>query len=105
MEKDKRLMENRQWSCPHTQLSETYFKSFNCETPYCEGQEVRCKQCGIFITTCGCGYNNSASGWPRKRWNDFIMNKRRMKNFDRRYPDLLQNIYRHISNLRGKTLR
>jgi len=98
-------MENNSWNCDHSVLSDKYYETFSCETPYCDGYEVRCSLCGIFFTTCGCGYNNSASGWPRKRWNKFLMNKRRLHNFGSRRPDLLQNIHRHISDLRGQTHR
>lgn len=98
-------MQNHYWNCSHERLSNNYYESFSCETPFCEGSEIRCLQCGVYITTCGCGYNNGISGWPRKRWNKFIMNKRRLRDLASRHPNLLQNIHRHISLIRRQTNR
>lgn len=53
--------------CKHENLSETYYQMFTCDTPYCSGHEVRCKDCGVYISKCGCGANNGMSGWPMKR--------------------------------------
>ncbi len=54
-------------SCEHKNLYPDYLYSFSCETPYCHGSEVHCKDCNAFITSCGCGYNNGVSGWSLQR--------------------------------------
>lgn len=33
----------------------------------CTGIEVRCKDCGIYINKCGCGYNNGLSARAYKK--------------------------------------
>lgn len=63
--------------CKHENLSENYYESVYCGTPYCGGEETHCLDCGVYITKCGCGYCNGMSGWPEKRWR----NKRRQRNF------------------------
>ena len=57
--------------CQHKNLYENYYYGFACWTTYCHAQEVRCKDCGMFITSCGCGFNNGESGWSETRWNKF----------------------------------
>ena len=53
--------------CDHDNLTD-HFDTFTCSGAYyCDGQEVHCRDCGVFITTCGCGFNNGESGWSRKR--------------------------------------
>jgi hypothetical protein len=54
--------------CEHKNLSPNYYKDISCETPYCTGYEVHCADCGVYISKCGCGFNNSMSGWPTLRW-------------------------------------
>jgi hypothetical protein len=54
-------------NCKHKNLYPDYTDGGGCETPYCGWEEVHCKDCGRFIVTCGCGWNNSQSGWPMKR--------------------------------------
>lgn len=44
-----------------------YYDSGNCATPYCEWHETRCRKCGIYSRTCGCGFEAGLSGEPRKR--------------------------------------
>lgn len=53
--------------CKHHNLYPNYLYVFNCDTPYCHGEETHCKDCGAFITKCGCGYNNGISGWSLQR--------------------------------------
>ena len=53
--------------CKHTNLYPDYYTYVSCGTPYCSAGEVHCKDCGAFITTCGCGYCNEISGWPYLR--------------------------------------
>lgn len=59
--------------CKHKNLYENYYEGGSCSTPYCGWEESHCKDCGVYIQKCGCGYNNGLSGWPIKRW------KRRLK--------------------------
>jgi len=54
--------------CKHKNLFPNYLEFFNCPTPYCSGSEIHCSDCKMFISTCGCGFNNEVSGWPRKRY-------------------------------------
>jgi hypothetical protein len=65
-------MGNKFWEkvdkCKHTNLVPHYYEYVSCPTPECGGSEVRCNDCNVFITKCGCGYNNGMSGWPEKRW-------------------------------------
>jgi len=64
--------ENKFWDkvlkCKHENLDPNYYEYIGCPTPYCSGSEVHCLDCGVFISECGCGYNNGMSGWPHKRW-------------------------------------
>jgi len=46
-----------------------YFKFVSCETPYCGGQEERCRKCGVYISDCGCHCVAGKSGWSSKRWS------------------------------------
>jgi len=63
---------NKFWNkvnkCKHERLSPNYLVTLNCETPYCNGQEVHCLDCGVYISKCSCGYNNVMSGWSKKRY-------------------------------------
>jgi len=54
--------------CKHKNLSPDYNVGGNCATPYCSWWEDYCLDCGVYITKCGCGFNNGMSGWPYKRW-------------------------------------
>ncbi len=54
--------------CKHKNLSPHYYETIYCPTPYCGGYEVHCEDCNVYISECGCGYNNSMSGWPERRW-------------------------------------
>ena len=55
-------------SCKHENFYPDYHVSFSCGgTPYCSGYEIHCKDCGIYISQCGCGWNNGLSGWSYKR--------------------------------------
>ena len=54
-------------ACKHEHKTD-YFQSFGCGTPYCRGHEVRCADCGVYISDCGCRSNNGLSGWPYLRW-------------------------------------
>lgn len=52
--------------CKHEHISD-YFETVPCWTPYCEGSEFHCLDCGVYIRECGCGSENGLSGWPAKR--------------------------------------
>jgi hypothetical protein len=54
--------------CKHENISPDYCEPTSCWTPYCSGLESHCLDCGVFITKCGCGFNNGMSGWPNERW-------------------------------------
>lgn len=66
---------NKFWNkidkCKHVNLDPNYFEVFNCATPGCIAIESRCLDCGAFIVTCGCGYENMISGWSMYRWRRF----------------------------------
>ena len=53
--------------CKHENISPNYFDVINCPTPYCQGDEYHCLDCGVYITVCHCKYMNGMSGWPDKR--------------------------------------
>lgn len=53
--------------CQHLNLYLNYTSWGRCGTPYCEGwDEYHCKDCGVFVQSCPCGYNNGMSGWSAK---------------------------------------
>lgn len=54
-------------ACEHVPRSD-YLKTFTCATPECSGREERCEKCRVYITWCGCGFENALSGWSRARW-------------------------------------
>ena len=53
--------------CEHKNLYPNYSVSIPCGTPYCSGEETHCRDCGGYISDCGCHYNTGISGWPQKR--------------------------------------
>jgi len=55
-------------NCKHENLSPDYLKSCGCTIPYCNGYEVHCLDCGVYITKCGCGGQSGMSGWSQRRW-------------------------------------
>ena len=57
--------------CNHDNLSQNYLEPINCGTPYCNGFETHCLDCGVYITQCDCGCENGLSGWPAKRWRKY----------------------------------
>ncbi len=58
-------------SCQHKNLYPDYLVSFGCATPYCNGSEVHCRDCGAYISSCGCGSQNGIDGWSWKRRRRF----------------------------------
>lgn len=60
--------------CKHDDLYEDYIEQVPCSTPYCSGFEVHCKDCGVYISKCGCMTENGMSGWSRKRWLNHFKN-------------------------------
>jgi len=56
--------------CSHENLSD-YHETVLCPTPYCSGYENHCLDCGVYISKCGCGFNNGLSGWPQSRWEGY----------------------------------
>lgn len=66
---------NKASKCKHENTYPNYAVSFACPTPYCGGTEYHCRDCGVYLASCGCGYNNGMSGWSHKRWLNF--NKKR----------------------------
>ena len=53
--------------CKHKNTYPDYYQNVYCGTPYCSGGESHCKDCGVYISECQCGYCNGMSGWPWKR--------------------------------------
>lgn len=64
--------------CKHENLNPNYLQFIPCSTPYCSGNEVHCMDCGVYISECGCGYNNGMSGWPYQR-HEVISRKRLLR--------------------------
>jgi len=62
--------------CSHKNLYLDYFAYIHCSTPYCDGDEVHCKDCGVFISSCGCMCNNDMSGWSNARRIAYERSKR-----------------------------
>ena len=54
-------------NCKHENLSPNYYETIACRTPYYGGSEVHCLDCGVYISSCGCGFCNGMSGWPNRR--------------------------------------
>jgi len=55
--------------CKHENLHEYYHAGGSCPTPHCGGwNEYHCMDCGAYISSCPCGFNNGISGWPHLRW-------------------------------------
>lgn len=72
-------MSNDECCYIHKNLYPNYIEIWHCETPYCQVTEYHCKDCGMFIMECGCGYNNGISGWSEKRWRKYNKLNRKMK--------------------------
>jgi hypothetical protein len=51
--------------CAHKNLDPDYSVGFVCSTPYCTGSEEHCLDCGAYLSSCGCGYENGLSDKPR----------------------------------------
>lgn len=52
--------------CDHSDLYPDYLELATCFT--CEhGTVVHCRKCGVYITSCDCGWLNYMSGWPPSR--------------------------------------
>ncbi len=52
--------------CDHKNRTD-YYEDVGCSTPYCSGNESHCRDCGIYITECGCGSESGMSGWSHRR--------------------------------------
>jgi hypothetical protein len=65
-------MKKKKYNCKHINLYPNHLVTGRCSTPYCNWQEVHCKDCGMFITTCGCHYMDSISGWSELRWQKYL---------------------------------
>jgi len=54
-------------ACPHLDddLSPDYAEALGC---VCNGYEVHCLKCGVYMSVCSCGEAVGMSGWPVKRW-------------------------------------
>lgn len=81
--------------CSHKNLSVSYYVNLSCATPYCSGEEVRCLDCGVYISKCGCGYCNGMSGWPEAQWKAYYKKKENNKD-KRKQPELV--IYNRVLN-------
>ena len=65
--------------CKHKNLYDNYLKMISCSSPYCYGHEVHCKDCNVYISTCGCGSENGMSGWSKQRWRNHERKKSRIQ--------------------------
>jgi hypothetical protein len=65
--------------CEHKNIYPNYYRGYSCGTPYCGVTEFHCKDCGRFVTRCGCGSWNGESGWSwyrtLKHWRKKDKNK------------------------------
>ena len=52
--------------CKHENLTD-YAWPIYCSTAFCGGLETHCKDCGVFISHCPCGFNNGLDGWSLER--------------------------------------
>jgi len=57
---------NKVKRCKHLEVGH-YIDFGRCSTDGCSWFETRCLKCGVYIVHCGCGFENSMSGWPRKQ--------------------------------------
>jgi len=64
-------MKKKKYHCKHKNLYPNYLVTGRCATPYCEWKEVHCKDCGMFIITCGCHFMDYISGWSNSHWLKF----------------------------------
>ena len=69
---------DRALACKHESISPNYYVSFGCGTPYCRGYQSHCLDCGVYISECGCGFNNGMSGWSHLREKRFREKKELM---------------------------
>ena len=61
--------------CKHENMYPDYYEDVSCGTPYCGGWESHCKDCGVFIADCKCGFVRGLSGWPMAGWRRFRRKK------------------------------
>ena len=54
-------------TCKHENKYGDYLMMGSCGTPYCSWEEFHCRDCGAYVSECGCGCENGMSGWPRSR--------------------------------------
>jgi len=78
--KKKNSFWNKVMKCEHKWGE--YYDGGSCETPYCGWSEVRCKKCGVYKVSCGCGYNNGYDGWPKRRRDKWYKKKHSLKEKD-----------------------
>lgn len=52
--------------CKH-EISPDYYVYVPCGSLFCNGGEVHCLKCGVYITHCDCFSCDGMSGWPTKR--------------------------------------
>lgn len=69
---------DRAATCDHSEIFPNYLAFSRCATPYCEIEEVHCRRCGAFVSTCGCHSNDGFSGWPLARYTAMRNRKRSM---------------------------
>lgn len=58
-------------ACEHKNLT-NYDVGIGCGTPMCSSGESHCRDCGVYIETCGCMSCNGLYGWSymrRKNWH------------------------------------
>lgn len=57
--------------CKHKNFSSDYSEDVYCGTPWCDGVESHCLDCGVFITECDCHCEDGMSGWSIRRRMNF----------------------------------
>lgn len=75
----------KKFRCNHKNLTD-HLVIFSCETPYCRATETHCRDCGAFLISCGCGYNDGIEGWSRKRFRQ-LMEKQSKSFKNGRFPE------------------
>lgn len=63
---------NKVNNCDHKNFYPEYAYYMTCNTEYCTGvEDYHCKDCGAYITKCGCGFHNTISGWPLEKRRNY----------------------------------
>ena len=69
--------------CKHERLSIKYHRFGSCSSANCTWNEVRCVDCGAYLTSCSCGVCNSIDGWSSTRRASIQKKIQNMKHWDK----------------------